>query len=360
MVFRAYDSRTRQDVALKFFDPDYQGLELLYRRSLFEREALLLERLRAKRNHLQLVQPLSEMRISASEADQSVTLTCVYFAMAWLDGDIEAYFVRQDEYDAQVKVALFRGIVLGVFRLHRERIAHRDLKYDNVRQVGVVDHRTIVVPIDFGTAIDLTSTPIGVTGDYDNPVGANGFSPLEAQAGLPHLRDLATATDIYSLGCLLHDLFNVDYHFMRLWNDPGFLSCLGACKAHLSAYRFDHPGRDLLPEYKRILALTKHQVTLPSIDSDDTSVPDAARHQLNRLLLRLTDVDYSNREYDLNKILRMLDNAANSLNQVLAQEHRRRLRRNLRIQRERKIRSRQHRLERFQRDQKESCVSTTH
>ena len=85
-----------------------------------------------------------------------------------------------------------------------------------------------MVPIDLGTAIDLASSPIGAASDYDHPVGASGFSPLEAQVGLANLRGLAKATDVYALGCLLHDLFNLDFHFMRLWNDPGFLSCHGA------------------------------------------------------------------------------------------------------------------------------------
>ena len=288
-----------------------------------------------------------------------MTLTCVYFAMEWLDGDIETYFIRQDEYDALVKIALFRGIVLGVFRLHREQIAHRDIKYDNLRQITAMGERVTVVPIDLGTAIDLASAPIGTPSDYDHPVGASAFSPLEAHLGLGHLRDLAKATDTYALGCLLHDLFNLDYHFMRLWNDPGFLSCHGACKAHLSKLRIGHPRGNELSEYRRVLGLTKHQVTLPSIDSDDACVPDAAREQLNRLLARLTDVDYSKRESDLNKILRTLDTAANSLGQVLMQEHRRRIRDHRRTQREQKIRNRQARLDQFERAQGQSGVSTT-
>ena len=362
VVFRAHDEHAHQDVALKFFDPDYQGIGLPYRMNLFEREARLLERLRGKRGLLQLAHPLSEMQISASEGSQSVTLTCVYFAMEWLDGDIEEYFLRQPDYDALVKIALFRQIVLGVFRLHREQIAHRDLKADNLKQVDGANGSTVVVPIDLGTAIDLASSPIGAASDYDHPVGASGFSPLEAQVGLANLRGLAKATDVYALGCLLHDLFNLDFHFMRLWNDPGFLSCHGACKAHLSKMRLERPRASVLSEYRRVLGLTKHQVTLPSIDSDDAWVPDAAREPLNRLLLRLTDVDYSNREYDLDKILRLLDIAANNLKQVLMQDHRRRIRNQRRTQRERKLQGRQARLELYlqQRASGECSVSTRH
>ena len=346
VVFRAYDQASRQDVALKFFDPDFGGLGLPYRMQLFEREARLLERFQGKRGLLQLSHPLSEMEISATEGGQSVTLTCVYFAMEWLDGDIEEYFARQDTYDALLKLALFRRIVLGVFRLHRERIVHRDIKYDNIRDVETRDRERFIVPIDLGTAIDLDSEPDGQPSDYSLPVGARAFAPLEAWVGLSSFRGLATAADVYALGCLLHDLFNLDYYFVRLLEDPGFRNCRATCEARLSQLHLDKlPGQDALREYHQVLRLTKHQVLLPSIYSDDTTVPSAAREQLNRLLLRLTDVDYAEREYDVNRILRMLDSAIRNLSHALMEEHKRRVRIQRRLLRERKVQEKQARLD---------------
>ena len=131
-MFRAHDQESRRDVALKFFDPDLMVWpDHHYRMALFEREAELLGRLRGRSGLLQLIEPLSTLPITST--DGSVTLPCAYFAMEWLDGDVTEYFLRQDEYDALVKIALFRRAVLGVFRLHREGIAHRDIKPDNLR-----------------------------------------------------------------------------------------------------------------------------------------------------------------------------------------------------------------------------------
>ena len=346
VVFRAYDQASQRDVALKFFDPDFGGLRLPYRMQLFEREARLLERFQGKRGLLQLSLPLSEMDISATEGGQSVTLTCVYFAMEWLDGDIEEYFARQDAYDALVKLALFRRIVLGVFRMHRERIVHRDIKYDNMRDIETSDRERFVVPIDLGTAIDLDSEPDGQPSDYSLPVGARAFAPLEAWVGLADLRSLGTSGDVYALGCLLHDLFNLDYYMVRLLEDPGFRNCWGACQARVSQLHLDKmSGKDVLREYHHVLRLTKHQVVLPTIYSDDTTVPNTGREQLNRLLQRLTDVDYAERECNVNRILHTLDSATRSLNHAIMEKHTRRVRRQRRQLRAQKMQAKQARLE---------------
>ena len=115
IVFHAVDSRTDRPVALKFFDPDFHGFGARYRMDLFERECKLLERLVNKPRCLQLVQPLSELRVSDPDASggRSATIDCGYCVLEWLDGDITEYFLRQDEYDALIKLALFRQIVLG-------------------------------------------------------------------------------------------------------------------------------------------------------------------------------------------------------------------------------------------------------
>ena len=184
IVFHAVDSRTGRPVALKFFDPDFHGFRARYRMDLFVRECKLLERLVNKPRCPQLVQPLSELRVSDPDASsgRSATIDCGYCVLEWLDGDIIEYFLRQDEYDALVKLALFRQIVLGVFALHQEGIAHRDIKHDNLRRTHRMD-REVVVPIDLGAAVDLLSDPVGDFRDYADPVGAPAFRRLRHMPG---------------------------------------------------------------------------------------------------------------------------------------------------------------------------------
>ena len=319
VIFRAEDSQTKRPVALKFFDPDIGGFGARYRMDLFARECELLERLVDKPRCLQLVQPLTDLPLSVPSASgHSTKIVCSYCVIEWLDGDITEYFLRQDQYDALTKLALFRQTVLGVFALHREGVAHRDIKHDNIRR-ATRGNREIVVPIDLGTAIDLHSTPIGGLREYSQSVGAPAFAPLEAHHGLAHLRTLSPLTDVYALGCLLHDLFNADMYVSRLTKDPGFNSCFMACHSYMSAILPTlSTSEKILREWNGIITLTKGQVNLPPINSTITTVPPEVREQLNNLLHRLTDVDYRRREIRLDKIIRFIDSSVRSLNNRLS------------------------------------------
>ena len=348
VVFRAYDQQSGSDVALKFFDPDLQGFGVRYRMDLFEREARLLEKLVRKQRFLQLVQPLSEIDITVRHVNgQSMTVKCGYFTLEWLEGDITEYFLCQDAFDALTKLALFRQVVLGVFLLHREDLAHRDIKYDNLRQTTKEGKET-VIPIDFGTAIHLKSPPIGTITQYRNTVGASAFSPLEARVGLAGVRKTAIGTDVYALGCLLHDLFNVKLYSVRLFQDSGFRNCFSSCLSHMESIMLTQTDDDVLyQEFQHILRLTRNQVTLPAIDSDETTVPKSVSDQLNRLLHKLTDISFEHREYDSDRILKMIDSAVRSIENQLMNRHRSFLRDQRRKRREDKQRKQMSRLEQY-------------
>ena len=338
VIFQAIDETTQKEVAIKFFDPDHIGLRERYRMDLFGREAKLLEQFVDRPRFLQLIKPISEIEITATEANgNSITVQCAYFVIEWLDGDITKYILRQNEYDALVKLSLFRQIVLGVISLHSAKVAHRDIKSDNLRQTAK-NNIEMTIAIDFGTAIRLDSTPIGTISDYSTEVGAKWISPIEARVGLAGIREVAIYSDIYALGCILHDLFNIEYFTQRLDRDAGYKNCLGSCFVHISTIQQNSiSDKDLIKEFERILKLTRNQVVLPGIDGADTSVPNAARDQLSRLLHKLTDIDYNHREQSLQVILKMIDSAIRSIKNELMDRRKLDQRRTKREQRKLKL-----------------------
>ena len=350
VLFRALDAQTNRHVAIKFFDPDFYGMshEADYRRALFRRETEILSSLVGKHNCLQLVQPLSEIPITVrQDNNRTVTMHCSYFVLEWLDGDIRHYFQLQNQFDAIIKLLLFRQIVLGVFSLHRERIAHRDLKYDNLMRI-LRQGNEIVIPIDLGTAVRIDSRPIGTPTNYASAVGAPAFAPLEALIGFSGFRQLAKASDIYALGCLLHDLFNTELFVARLYRDPGFRDCFGVCHQAIATKRLDNSDvGTLLKELEAIVELTRNQVTPPEIDSSSTTVPRSARDQLNKLLYSLTDVSFKRRDDNLASILRSLDSAVKCVENQLLDQKRLTLRRQFREHRKVEQQQKQKRLEKF-------------
>ena len=348
VIFQAIDETIQKEVALKFFDPDFLGFSAKYRMDLFEREAKLLKQFVDRPRFLQLIKPISEIEITATQANgNSISIPCAYFVIEWLDGDITKYFLRQNEYDALVKLSLFRQIVIGVISLHSEKVAHRDIKSDNLRQT-VRNDTEMTIAIDFGTAIQLDSTPIGTVSDYSTAVGAPMFAPIEARVGLAGIREIAIYSDIYALGCILHDLFNIKYFTERLYGDAGFLNCLGACSTYISKVNLKNVSDEvIIKEFERILKLTRNQVVLPGIDSADTSVPNAARDQLSRLLHKLTDIDYKHREQNLQVILRMIDSAIRSIKNELMDRRKLDQRRTKREQRKLKYQRQKARLDEY-------------
>ena len=220
-------------------------------------------------------------------------------------------------------------------------------------------NREMVVPIDLGTAVDLLSNPIGEFRDYADPAGAWAFSPLEAHGGLGSIRALAAYTDVYALGCLLHDLFNVDLYAARLVKDPGFNNSYMACRAHMNAVRSRTANpEDFVREWDDIIVRTKSQITLPSIDSSATTVPPAVRDQLNALLHRLTDADYRSRERRPDRIVRIMDAAVKALENRFTIERRQARRAERRRRREHRAKRRQERLDFYLKKMQEGVPSS--
>ena len=170
-------------VAIKFFDPDYQGARLPYRLDLFEREFSLLQSLSGGNRMQSVKEQLTELPLSlVVPGGHRVTIVFRYFVTEWLEGEIENYFFNNTNYSDEEKLEVYRECCLAVFALHRLEIAHRDVKPDNFRST-VRNGHPMAIAIDLGTAVAHASTSLGSANDYRMPIGARAYAPLETFSG---------------------------------------------------------------------------------------------------------------------------------------------------------------------------------
>ena len=132
IVFKAYDMTLHKNVAVKFFDPDFTGIQGKYRLACFERESSILERIVEKKRCLQLIEPIKEMNLILKTNKGPLSFPLPYFAIEWLGEDIQDYFFNHQIYDAEIKLEVFRLCCLAIFALHNNGICHRDIKADNL------------------------------------------------------------------------------------------------------------------------------------------------------------------------------------------------------------------------------------
>jgi len=171
---------TRQKVALKLIRdfPSAPARERLARES----------RLLAELNHTNIARLLD-----AGETTDRVP----YLAMEYVEGVPLHLFCADKDLDVNGRLALFVELCRAVQHAHQRLIVHRDIKPANIL---VRDDGTPVL-LDFGigkllddTARDATATRI--------------FTPTYAAPEQVAGRAVTTATDIYGLGCVLHELLS--------------------------------------------------------------------------------------------------------------------------------------------------------
>ena len=122
-----------------------------------------------------------------------------YFVMEFVDGlPIDAW-CNARKLSVHDRLTLFRQVCSAVQHAHARLVVHRDLKPDNI----LVTADGTVKLLDFGIAKLLDTT------DFDWSRTVTGYAPLTAAYASPEqLRGetVGTATDVYSLGALLHRL----------------------------------------------------------------------------------------------------------------------------------------------------------
>lgn len=121
-----------------------------------------------------------------------------YLVMEYVQGESIDAYCKRPEVERRQALELFLGICQAVAFAHRQLVIHCDLKPSNI----LVDQDGRVVLLDFGIA--------SLVGDTSVQANATAYSPYFASPEQRNGAILTTATDVYSLGCILERLLRQD------------------------------------------------------------------------------------------------------------------------------------------------------
>jgi serine/threonine protein kinase len=287
IIFKGYDIIEGRPVFIKFFDPQFNTNP--YRLECYKREVKLLTKLINKKGCLQIYQAITDHEISIKQGEFEIPILFQYYVAEWLDYSYEEYFER-DTYDALAKLKAYNEIIKAVETLHRNLIYHRDIKPNNIRARSGDGSNAVL--IDLGTSIEFSSSPIMPL--YDEGPGQIMYAPIEARLGLSSIRHLGKYTDLYSLGCMLFELFSNEYFFLTIKND--FLRVLYSMKSELSAAT---DQLDRLAIYHEKIYKYENIIKGPILPEQIGSAPESINDLIADLITRLTETNYINRDISL-------------------------------------------------------------
>jgi serine/threonine protein kinase len=179
-VYKAFDSKIREIVALKLLKPEIAS------------DIEIIERFR---NEIKLARQVSHRHVCRMY-DLDEEWLSIYISMEYVPGEDLKSFIRRSGHLNEAKaVGLARQILEGLVEAHRLGVVHRDLKPQNI----MIDRDGNAKIMDFGIARSLHtkgSTGTGViigTPEYMAPEQAEG-------------RDVDHRVDIYALGAILFEM----------------------------------------------------------------------------------------------------------------------------------------------------------
>lgn len=294
LVYKAKCNVSGSTIALKFERPNLAVDEPL-RSAAFDREASILEQLRAKSNVTQMSHSLATAEYQLKDPDYPETIRFRYFGLSFYPLTL-LDLIRNHTHSFVDAMRVYRGIVKGMRQIHTEAICHRDLKPGNC---FVMNGDALVG--DFGTARrDQKSDNIGKGDMYKWWVwGDMRYVAPELFLGVTGFADFVRA-DFYSLGCVL---FEICTNQILADLIDAALNKLDQANRHL-ACRSSSQGRRLV---ERIINDLETGGYLPEIGLQPPLPGRGTRELVNALFKQLCAFAPAKRLTDFDEVFRRTD-----------------------------------------------------
>ena len=185
-VYKALDTETKREVALKVLPPDLAANPKMCER--FQREAQSVAKL------------CHENIVALYEFGE--TNGTFYLALEFIDGiDLHEYIERHGKLDIKLARELLKQATKALAHAHSQNLVHRDIKPSNFL-VTEKDGQPLLKLTDLGLARDPRETDGRITRDGTTIGTVDYMSPEQAHdSGRADIR-----SDIYSLGCTFYHM----------------------------------------------------------------------------------------------------------------------------------------------------------
>ncbi len=179
-VYKAFDSKIREVVALKLLKPEIAS------------DPEVIERFR---NEIKLARQVAHRHVCRMY-DLGEEWLSIFISMEYVPGEDLKSFIRRSGHLTEAKaVGLAKQIAEGLAEAHRLGVVHRDLKPQNV----MIDKEGNAKIMDFGIARSLHTRGVTGTGVI---IGTPEYMAPEQAEG----RDIDHRVDIYALGAILFEM----------------------------------------------------------------------------------------------------------------------------------------------------------